>query len=715
MQLASQAPKRYEFGPFHLDVDEHELRRGGQVVPLPGKAFELLVALVRQAGRTVTKGELLASLWPDTAVEESNLTQTMFLLRRALGDAGEESASIETVPRRGYKFVAPLVGVEPDPAEQEVSDAEQPVAKNYRWIWPAATSASLLLAAVVTVLWLRQPVPVDLSSYRYRAFTNSEEADFPGTWSPDGKAIAFLRGGARLIDPARLMVQAADSTRAVQVLARARFPVAWPADGSRIFFFGSDGIYAVSPAGGRPELVLAGVRYFDVSPEGKTLAVWKADRSQNGVRTSVWIASPPGAEPHEYLPAPFAVQGSSVPVFLHFSPNGKLLYLNRFSANGTTEAWLLPFPPGSGQPRRLFRNDSKIQTGNFSWMPDSRRAVLTSNLGLSLLDTQTESMTRLDDGSSSQGTPVLSPDGKRLLLNRTTISSDLFELPLDGTAPRKLLATSLPEFAPSWSRKGNEFAFLTIRNKGAELWVHSSQGDWDRPVVSPQELGGGRLHALEVSPDGTRVAYPVVNNNRGGIYVSPLVGGAPAAVGRGGGAPSWSPDGSSLVFLWTKPDGATVLATVRLSANQKPVEIADLPAPCFMPPLWSPSGEWIACGTSLNAINAQPVTPLLVTPDGKRKRLLKPMNAAILAWGADDRTLYGLEGRSGRLILTAQDLATGLVRNVADYGPGLNIYVGSVNFSQRMSLSPDGKSFAVGLSVGPAVQSSLWILEGFAK
>jgi hypothetical protein len=103
-----------------------------------------------------------------------------------------------------------------------------------------------------------------------------------------------------------------------------------------------------------------------------------------------------------------------------------------------------------------------------------------------------------------------------------------------------------------------------------------------------------------------------------------------------------------------------------------------------------------------------------VSPDGKRKRWLKPINAFILAWGADSRTLYGLDGISGRLKLFAEDVATGAVRNVADYGPGLDVYLGRTG-SRRMSLSPDGKSFAVGLSQGPAIQSDLWLLDGFTK
>ena len=74
--------------------------------PLTGKGFDLLVILVRDAGRTITKAELMAALWPDTTVEESNLTQTVFVLRKALGEDPEEITYIRTLPRQGYRFVA---------------------------------------------------------------------------------------------------------------------------------------------------------------------------------------------------------------------------------------------------------------------------------------------------------------------------------------------------------------------------------------------------------------------------------------------------------------------------------------------------------------------------------------------------------------------------------------------------------------------------------
>jgi TolB-like protein/DNA-binding winged helix-turn-helix (wHTH) protein/tetratricopeptide (TPR) repeat protein len=96
----------YSFGPFRLDPAERELRRGHTVIPLTAKALDLLLILVRAAGRTLTKAELMAALWSDTAVEESNLSQTVFMVRKALGDDPSGSPYIVTIPRVGYKFAA---------------------------------------------------------------------------------------------------------------------------------------------------------------------------------------------------------------------------------------------------------------------------------------------------------------------------------------------------------------------------------------------------------------------------------------------------------------------------------------------------------------------------------------------------------------------------------------------------------------------------------
>ena len=90
-----------EFGPFRLDLERRRLLRGGYVVPLTPKVLDLLVLLVSSPGQPLQKDELMKALWPDTTVEEGNLTQTVSLLRKALGTAPDGRDYIETLPKRG--------------------------------------------------------------------------------------------------------------------------------------------------------------------------------------------------------------------------------------------------------------------------------------------------------------------------------------------------------------------------------------------------------------------------------------------------------------------------------------------------------------------------------------------------------------------------------------------------------------------------------------
>ena len=98
----------YEFGPFRLDVAEHMLLRNGQPVPLTPKIFAVLTVLVQNDGHLVEKDTLLKEVWPDSFVEEGTLNRSVSVLRKALGDSPSGHRYIETVPTRGYRFVAPV-------------------------------------------------------------------------------------------------------------------------------------------------------------------------------------------------------------------------------------------------------------------------------------------------------------------------------------------------------------------------------------------------------------------------------------------------------------------------------------------------------------------------------------------------------------------------------------------------------------------------------
>jgi adenylate cyclase len=96
----------YEFGPFLVNERERTLRRNGELVPLTPKVFDILLVLVQNSGRVLTKNEMMNFVWPDTAVEESNLARNVSTLRKALGDGPDEHGYIETIPWRGYRFIA---------------------------------------------------------------------------------------------------------------------------------------------------------------------------------------------------------------------------------------------------------------------------------------------------------------------------------------------------------------------------------------------------------------------------------------------------------------------------------------------------------------------------------------------------------------------------------------------------------------------------------
>jgi DNA-binding winged helix-turn-helix (wHTH) protein/TolB-like protein/Tfp pilus assembly protein PilF len=180
--LAGSEPAVFAFGPFVVDRDRRLLARHGTAVAITPKAFDLLVVLVERGGAAVSKDELMAALWPDTAVEESNLTFQISTLRKALGPEG--SRCIATLPTRGYQFVAPLqrlasapaaaVVVEVDARDGAAGGAEALVEELERttvtvsesrspaWLWIAAL-ALIVAGVVVVALVMRRETPPTLS------------------------------------------------------------------------------------------------------------------------------------------------------------------------------------------------------------------------------------------------------------------------------------------------------------------------------------------------------------------------------------------------------------------------------------------------------------------------------------------------------------------------------------------------------------------------
>src|SRR5262249_41923361 len=119
--MGHQPKQIYEFGPYRLDAAQRLLMRDGEVIPLQPKVFDLLLALVERHGRLLEKDELMRVVWPDAIVEEANLANNISILRKTLSENGERL--IETVPKRGYRFVADVKKLEENGAEQVVEES----------------------------------------------------------------------------------------------------------------------------------------------------------------------------------------------------------------------------------------------------------------------------------------------------------------------------------------------------------------------------------------------------------------------------------------------------------------------------------------------------------------------------------------------------------------------------------------------------------------
>jgi DNA-binding winged helix-turn-helix (wHTH) protein/TolB-like protein/Tfp pilus assembly protein PilF len=154
--MSEQTPCLYEFGPYLLNAAERTLVRDGEVVPLGPKLFDTLLLLVESGGRLLGKDELLKRLWPDNFVEESSLSQNIFLLRKALGESASapEQRYIETVPKIGYRFVAQVKRLEANPLEQENHSPRIPpvVAPRMRSVGRSLSIVCALLAGALVLI-----------------------------------------------------------------------------------------------------------------------------------------------------------------------------------------------------------------------------------------------------------------------------------------------------------------------------------------------------------------------------------------------------------------------------------------------------------------------------------------------------------------------------------------------------------------------------------
>jgi TolB-like protein/DNA-binding winged helix-turn-helix (wHTH) protein/Tfp pilus assembly protein PilF len=160
--MSEQKSHSYEFGPFRLDPLKRRLLRGGEALRLTPKAFDLLLVLVEESGRTVEKDELLERVWAGTIVEENNLNQNITALRKLLGDSRQESQYIATIPGLGYRFVAEVRKEEFTQSRKDAKEVRTRPSRVFRYA--ILILVPLVLAAIAYAWYTREKPRPAISS-----------------------------------------------------------------------------------------------------------------------------------------------------------------------------------------------------------------------------------------------------------------------------------------------------------------------------------------------------------------------------------------------------------------------------------------------------------------------------------------------------------------------------------------------------------------------
>ncbi len=366
----------YDFGGFRLDMQKRRLWRGGEVIPLTPKEFEVLFFLVRRAGEVVEKEELLDAIWKDVYVEETTLARNVSWLRQKLGAANGGAKIIETVPKRGYRFLPEVTRSENAPAlrvEEKIlqrvviketitfDESESIAASNEpnltelnlptpkllnqkseiqkpKWFWLSLVFAFVALAAIGFAAYQnfsRRSEPKVLVASRAAPFSGLAGVENYPAFSPDGKSIAFLRNFGGVSDA--LFVVNSDGSAPERQLTFEKTTIAgltWTRDSEKIIFSErttalASSLRQISVKSGASELIATGGTSTNpaVSADGKTLTF--VDESY---RTSIW-------QLENKLPARKLIESSRDDHSPNYSPDdARIAFVS--NRTGNQEIWI---------------------------------------------------------------------------------------------------------------------------------------------------------------------------------------------------------------------------------------------------------------------------------------------------------------------------------------------------------------------------------------
>jgi len=721
------AEETLRFGLFEVDLKSGELRRSGTRVRLQDQPLQILLTLLERPGEVVTRDELRARLWPtDTFVDfEHSINTAVRRLRDSLGDSAENPRFVETVARRGYRFLAPVSGMVEAVAPREISTV--PVHSARRG-WILGVVAVALMVGVIVGWHAAHSTRTQTGNISERRLTaNAPELPvIDGVISPDGRYLAFT-------DSSGFYLRQIDTGETHSINPPSGFnprPRSWFPDGTHLLATWVGGprepesIWEVSMMGGAPRKLVAQGAWPAVSPDGATIAYLASAIQFKDISLDkeVWLVRSDGEGPRRLVGGGEDVFGPPV-----WSPDGKHLAFMRgkfMAGMPFIRCQLETVNVATGETNTLLSTTGLRPT--IAWSPDGRMIYSLgeaipnqsdSNLWALPVDRDGRavgSATRLTHGTGEASAISITTDGKRLAFFRQAVEPDVYVTDLEAngmrlTTPRRLTLDERADFPYSWTPDSKSVIFTSDRNGTFNIF---RQGVHDaRPDILVRARDG--LSIPRLSPDGNSVLYLITPPNGASadsatrVMRAPLAGGPPQLVLEATGISNQQcaslPSTVCIVsrfepghqrFFYFDPEKG-------MGAEISKAEIRSSNAFDFNWTL-SPDGHMLAM-SKREGIQSQPAIRILPLGDGAERMIPVPGWAGVgsIDWAADSKSIWATGYASGGGKTLVNVALTGKVR--------------SLLAEKEMTLgwaipSPDGKHLAIWKAHG---DSNVWMLENF--
>ena len=640
------------FGVFEVDLQAGELRKSGAKIKLQEQPFQILASLLEHPGQVVTREELRQRLWPaDTFVEfDHSLNTSVKKLRQALGDDSDNPRFVETLPRRGYRLIVPVMGgdfTSEKPAE-EFLPAPAAAHKSRRTLWYFSIVALALVGIGSLAFWknlVQTSNPPRVLSFRQ--LTNDGQAK-SGPIGTDGTRIYFnkILPGPRILISQVAVTGGEVVPLSVPLKEHPLFDLS--KDGTEFLVGGNDdhqnvGFWIQPTAGGAPRrigtIIADSARFAE---DGKSIVYNK--------EKEVFLAGLDGSNSRKFFSA------DGYPYAFRYSPDAKVLRFSELDDQRNLVA-VMEIPSREMGPHKLFAGCCG------KWTADGRYYIFERETGgrtdlWALAESKrfgwskgSKEPIRLTAGPLSFTSALPGPDGKQL-----------FAL---GEAPRAEVVrydSHTGQFVPylsgisaeglAFSRDGQWVSYTSYPD-GA-LWRSRIDGS-ERLQLTFSPL---RAFLPRWSPDGKHIAFNAESPGRAwNMYLIPRDGGTPAPIfpsEEGQMDVTWSPDGKSVAFGTLSVPNKPIY-TIDLKSKQ----ISALPDSVgLFSPRWSPNGRYIAAIQS-----ERPFKLMLFDFADQKWTELVGFEVGYLSWSHDSKYIY-----FQRLQNPGQDLREQIVRiQLADH------------------------------------------------